>query len=54
MAEATVAGEKGWRERLEIMNELPCRNEWWWRLACTVAQGVLGVTIANLDLLVGT
>ena len=36
------------------MNERPCRNEWWWRLARTVAQGVLGVIIANLDLLVGT
>lgn len=36
------------------MNELPCRNEWWWRLVHTVAQVVLGVAIANLDLLVGT
>lgn len=28
-------------------------NEWHWRLARTVAQGVLGVVVANLDLLVG-
>jgi hypothetical protein len=28
-------------------------NEWWWRLARTVVQGVLGVVVANVDLLVG-
>lgn len=28
-------------------------NEWPWRLARTVVQGVLGVVMANLDLLVG-
>lgn len=28
-------------------------NEWQWRLARTVAQGVLAVVVANLDLLVG-
>lgn len=26
-------------------------NEWWWRLARTVVQAVLGVILANLDLL---
>ena len=28
-------------------------NEWNWRLARTIAQGVLGVVIANLDLIMG-
>ena len=28
-------------------------NEWYWRLARTVAQGVIGVVVANLDLIVG-
>ncbi|MDD6693200.1 MAG: hypothetical protein PUE38_02340 [Olsenella sp.] len=28
-------------------------NEWYWRLARTVAQGVLGVVVANLDMLAG-
>ena len=28
-------------------------NERWWRLARTVAQGVLGVVVANLDMIVG-
>lgn len=28
-------------------------NEWQWRLARTVLQGVLGVVVANLDMLVG-
>jgi hypothetical protein len=36
------------------MNEFLTGNEWWWRLARTVAQGVLGVVVANLDLIVGT
>lgn len=35
------------------MSEFLTGNEWWWRLARTVAQGVLGVVVANLDLLVG-
>lgn len=35
------------------MTEFLCSNEWWWRLARTVVQGVLGVVVANLDLLVG-
>ena len=34
------------------MTEFLTGNEWWW-LARTVAQGVLGVLMANLDLLVG-
>ena len=28
-------------------------NEWQWRLARTVAQGVIGVLVANVDLIVG-
>ena len=28
-------------------------NEWYWRLARTIAQGVIGVVVANLDLIVG-
>lgn len=28
-------------------------NEWQWRLLRTIAQGVIGVVIANLDLIVG-
>lgn len=29
-------------------------NDWQWRLGRTVAQGVLAVLVANIDLLVGT
>jgi hypothetical protein len=36
------------------MSEFLSGNEWYWRLARTVLQGVLGVVVANLDLLVGT
>lgn len=36
------------------MSEFLNSNEWYWRLARTVAQGVLGVVVANIDLLVGT
>lgn len=36
------------------MSEFLTGNEWWWRLARTMIQGVLGVIVANLDLLVGT
>ena len=28
-------------------------NEWQWRLLRTIVQGVIGVIIANLDLIVG-
>ena len=28
-------------------------NEWNWRLARTIVQGVLGVIIANIDLIMG-
>lgn len=35
------------------MTEFLTGNEWWWRLVRTVVQGVLGVIVANLDLLVG-
>ena len=28
-------------------------NEWNWRLARTIVQGVLGVVVANIDVLVG-
>ena len=28
-------------------------NEWSWRLARTIAQGVIGVAVANIDLIVG-
>lgn len=29
------------------MNEFLASNEWYWRLARTIVQGVLGVVIAN-------
>ena len=35
------------------MHEFLCSNEWQWRLARTVVQGVIGVLIANIDLIVG-
>ena len=35
------------------MNEFLNSNEWGWRLLRTVVQGVLGVVVANIDLLVG-
>ena len=28
-------------------------NEWQWRLARTIVQGILGVLVANIDLIVG-
>ena len=28
-------------------------NEWNWRLARTIVQGILGVVVANIDVLVG-
>ena len=35
------------------MSKFLTNNEWQWRLARTVAQGVLGVAAANVDMLVG-
>lgn len=35
------------------MNDFLTSNEWQWRLLRTIAQGVLGVIVANIDLLVG-
>lgn len=35
------------------MNDFLTSNEWQWRLLRTVVQGVLGVVVANLDMLVG-
>ena len=36
------------------MTKFLTSNEWEWRLLRTIAQGVLGVVVANVDLLVGT
>ncbi|MBQ9002342.1 MAG: hypothetical protein IJ087_10855 [Eggerthellaceae bacterium] len=35
------------------MTEFLTSNEWYWRLARTMVQGVLGVIVANIDLIVG-
>lgn len=35
------------------MNRFLTGNEWNWRLARTIVQGVLGVFVANIDVLVG-
>ena len=35
------------------MNEFLESNKWYWRLARTIVQGVLGVVIANIDLILG-
>jgi hypothetical protein len=35
------------------MNEFLASNEWYWRLLRTIVQGVLGVVIANIDLIMG-
>ncbi len=35
------------------MNRFLTSNEWQWRLLHTVVQGVLGVVVANVDLLMG-
>ena len=35
------------------MNRFLTSNEWQWRLLRTVVQGVLGVVVANVDLLMG-
>ena len=36
-----------------MMEAFLTSNEWSWRLARTVVQGVLGVVAANVDMLVG-
>jgi hypothetical protein len=35
------------------MNIFLTSNEWQWRLARTVLQGVIGVLVANIDMIVG-
>ena len=35
------------------MNDFLTSSEWQWRLLRTVVQGVFGVVVANLDMLVG-
>ena len=35
------------------MNTFLTSNEWQWRLLRTIVQGVLGVIVANIDVLVG-
>ena len=35
------------------MNRFLTGNEWNWRLARTIVQGILGVFVANIDVLVG-
>ena len=35
------------------MNDFLTSNEWPWRLARTIVQGILGVVAANVDMLVG-
>ena len=35
------------------MSEFLTSNDWKWRLARTIAQGLVGVLVANIDLLVG-
>ena len=35
------------------MSEFLASNEWQWRLLRTIVQGVLGVVIANIDLIMG-
>lgn len=35
------------------MTEFLTSNEWYWRLGRTIVQGVLGVVVANIDLIVG-
>lgn len=35
------------------MTNFLTNNEWQWRLARTIVQGVLGVFVANVDLIVG-
>lgn len=35
------------------MNDFLHSNDWQWRLARTVVQGVMGVLVANMDLIFG-
>ena len=35
------------------MNTFLTSNAWQWRLARTIVQGILGVLVANVDLIVG-
>ena len=35
------------------MSEFLASNDWQWRLLRTIVQGVLGVIVANLDLIMG-
>ena len=35
------------------MSEFLASNDWQWRLLRTIVQGVLGVVIANIDLIMG-
>lgn len=35
------------------MNRFLTSNEWQWRLLRTIVQGVLGVIVANIDLIMG-
>ena len=35
------------------MSDFLASNDWQWRLARTIVQGVIGVLIANIDLIVG-
>ena len=35
------------------MTKILTSNEWQWRLARTIVQGVLGVVVANIDVLIG-
>ena len=36
-----------------MMKDFLTSNEWPWRLARTIVQGVLGVVVANVDVLLG-
>ncbi|NHM15252.1 alanine racemase [Eggerthellaceae bacterium zg-887] len=35
------------------MEKFLAGNEWQWRLSRTIVQGVLGVFVANIDLIIG-
>ena len=36
------------------MDRFLTSNDWKWRLARTIVQGILGVIVANLDMIVGS